>query len=181
MKVTYTLTTEDYLEHQLFAASNSPQIKKQRFKAKIAIPVLYILIGLFLSGMKKDFLPVIIFAGLSLLWFFLYPIRDRKRYKKYYTAHVNETFKARIGKQTETEIQDELIVTKTGDNESRIHMNEVEEVYELKNILLIKLKTGSLIFPKSGIENLEEFKNYLHEMALKLKIPFSVFAQWEWK
>ena len=178
MKIEYTLKQEDYLEHQLFAASISPRVNKQRIRAKFFIPALMLVVGVFMCVAEKNFLPMIGFICISLLWFFLYPFRDRQRYKTHYTKYVKETFGSQMERQTVVEFEGDFVSARSGESESRMHVNEINEIYELKHIFLLRLKTGNFILPKSGMENLGSF---LRELAVKYGIPFSERADWKWK
>lgn len=182
MKVNFTLETADFLEHQLFVASISDTVRKQRLKTRIGIPISYMLIGLVMSIYKKDLVPVIIFAAIAVAWFFLYPIRDRKRYEKHYRNYVNENAKDMVGKPHEVAFEAGVIRQSSEAGEARVNMTDVKEIYELKTIIMIRLKSGgSLVIPKLRIENLEALRSYLQEMALEMDLRFSINDQWEWK
>jgi len=146
------------------------------------LPVMYIVLGLGMSIYKKDAFPLIVFTVMSAAWYFLYPLRDRKRYVTHYTNYVNENAKNRVGRRYEMTFEADAIRQSGEAGETRINMSEILEIYELKTILLIRLKSGSaFVIPKAGIEELTALKEHLREIAVKMDVPFTVKDQWEWK
>ena len=158
MKITYQLTNTDYLEYQLFTSSKSKLHKKKRFQSRIIVPILYFLLGLYLSNKNDDSKLMIVFAIVSILWFLLYPLYSKWKYKKHFKKHIEENYKNRINKLVEISLDEDSIKAKDYASESKINGTEVKELIETKNHFFMKLQTDlSLIIPKHSIDNREEF------------------------
>ena len=177
----YSLDANDFLSHQLYVASKSAQVKKRRMRTRLVVPIIYVLIGTFLFFQKKEIF-AILFLVFALCWFFLYPLRDKNLYRKYYQKFIQENYKERIGRKTEISFYDDHIFSKDIGAEGKIQMSELTEIIELQDVFLIRLKTGvSVIIPKNKIPNPKEIAKYLKNLANKLKINFNQENDWVWK
>ncbi|WNH11526.1 YcxB family protein [Thalassobellus suaedae] len=178
MTLEYSLTNDDFLEHQLYEASKSKRIKSKRFKIRIINPVLFIILGIFsyLSD-NKLFFPLIMLV-FAVLWFFLYPIRAKKNHIKHYKNHIKDNYKNRIDKLVKLEFNENYIHMHDDTSESKIKTSEIKSLIELKNHFLLKLNTDmSLIIPKRVIENVNVFKEKISE----LKTPIIDELNWTFK
>ena len=178
MKLKYSLTNDDFLEHQLYEASKSKRIKNNRFKTRITFPIIYVILGIaWLLINDRLFFPITMFL-LAALWFLFYPIRSKKNHIKHYRNHIEETYKNRINKLVEIEFKEDYTYTKDSGSESKIKTSEIKTLIELKNHFFLKLKTDlSLIIPKKEIINIENFKKEF----VKLNIPIIDELNWEFK
>ena len=178
MKLEYSLTNEDFLEHQLYEASKSKRVKSKRFKTRIITPIIYLILGLvsFASGYKILF-PLIMFL-FAILWYLFYPTRSRKIHIKHYNNHIKDTYKNRINKPIEIEFNKDYVYIEDNGSESKIKTSELKSLIELKNHFLIKLKTDlSLIVPKREINNIDVFKT----LFVNLNIPIIEELNWIFK
>lgn len=176
MKLEYSLSNDDFLEHQLYIASKSERIIKKRQRTRVMVPILYLALGIFSFIQKDSYLMIIIFLTIAILWYVFYPIRSKKLHIKHYQNHVDDHYKNRINKSCEIEFNEAYIFGKESSGESKINIEEVESLIELKNRFFLKLKSGlSLIIPRTAIKNSDDFKN---EIA-KLNIPIIDELKWE--
>lgn len=177
MKINYKLTNKDFLEYQLYTSSKSELLKKRRFRFQIVIPLIYVLFGLYFAFINGDNIIGIVFAGIGILWFALYPIYSKWRYKKYYQKHVEENYKNRINIPIEIDFDENSVIAKDFTTESKIKGTELKELIETKNHFFIKLATDlSLIIPKHSIEDLTEFKKRVTELGAE----YVDERNWEW-
>ena len=80
------------------------------------------------------------------------------------------------------EFDNDFIFVKEGKSESKVHTSEIMEINEILTMIFIKLKGGqSLLLPKNKIENIESLKTRLQELAVFLKINYSIDEKWAWK
>jgi len=180
MIIEYKTSENDFLIHQLYLASISERIRKKRQRNKIIVPIIYSVIGI-VSFFLSDFAAAIVFFIIAILWFFLYPLREKRRYIKHYQSFINETYKERIGRLSIIEFNNDFIIAKDEGSESKILTKEFEEIVELSTIILLKLKGGqSLILPKKGIENIDVLIVRLKELADYLKISYVLNENWAW-
>ena len=178
MNVHYQLSNSDFLEHLLYTSSKSKMDNKKRFRTRIRIPVVYILLALFFYFKNENPTSAIIFSGIAVLWFFLYPTYSKWSYKKHLQKHVEVNYKNRINKPVEISFDQNSMFVKDFTSESRIDGTELKELIETKNHFFIKLTTDlSLIIPKSSIENQIEFK----KDVIDLGAIYVDELNWVWK
>lgn len=181
MIIEYTLTAEDYLTFHLFTSSKSALIKKKRSRNKILVPVCYLIIGVFSFYNGKQIFAVLM-ALASVLWYFLYPIREKARYVKYFKDFIKENHQEKIGRTVTLEIQNDLIFSKDSGGEGKILTTEIAELNEIPHYIFLKFKTGQvLIFPKDKMPAFEALRTRLRELASYLSIPYNVDEHWKWK
>ncbi|MEN2413074.1 hypothetical protein [Flavobacterium mesophilum] len=181
MTISYQLSANDYLQHQLYTASKSEGIKKKRFKSRITIPLIY---GAFIAFYlySKDIQGAIIFFILAALWFFLYPFWDKRRYIKHYESFIKENYKERFKETVLIELSTDFILEKGRASRGIIATSEIEEINEISSSIFIKLKHGvSLILPKNAIENIDSLILFLKELANNLNVKYNIENNWEWK
>ncbi len=92
MLIEFEIDKNAYLTHLLFNASKSELIRKKRRKNVLVISLFYLVLGLFMFYDNKN-LSAFLFIIVSVLWYFLYPLREKKRYIKHYTSIVKEKYK----------------------------------------------------------------------------------------
>ncbi|MEP1488546.1 MAG: hypothetical protein ABJK28_08965 [Algibacter sp.] len=178
IKLKYSLTNEDFLEHQLYIASKSKNVIKKRKRTRVIIPLIYLVIALSYFFSKGNYTVSLIFISISIIWYLFYPIRSKKLHIKHYQNHINENYKNRIHVESEIEITNDYIFGKEKTNESKTSIEEVESLIELKTRFFLKLKTGlSLIIPKVVIGDISNFKNKF----IELNINIIDESDWEFK
>ncbi len=144
------------------------------------MPVIYVFLGLLLIFMEESSTGIT-FLIISPLWFFLYPIWEKKYYVKHYKGFIIENYKDRFDRTINLEINNEFIITKENGSESTILTSEFDEIVEIHSIILIKLKNGHwLILPKVKINELDLLTNKLKELATHLNIKYRLDLQWKW-
>jgi len=163
MKIEYSLSRTDYIDFQLFAATKSESIKKNRKKARIRLPIIYLILGtILLTVSDKTF--AFIFYLIGILWYLLYPVLTKRRYSKYYAKYVDENFKKRFDTPIRVKFSEnyETIETVDFEGESKFKTSEIEKIFEIKRFIYIKMNSGShLIIPKYKIENIDKLKEEL--------------------
>jgi hypothetical protein len=181
MTLTYTLNQNDYLNNQLFIASLSDRVKKQRNRSRILWAIAFLsLAGIF--NTKKDSFLTYYFLTFAILYILFYPYYSRWYYKRHYTKSINETFKNRFDKVSTVIIDNEQIQDIDGSGETKISVSEVENIYETLEYFFLKLKSGlTLIIPKLKIENLDSLKIELKTIAAKQHVDFIEMQDWKWK
>ncbi|APY06831.1 hypothetical protein BWZ20_00315 [Winogradskyella sp. J14-2] len=178
MTINYQLTNSDFLEYQLYTSSKSELHKKRRFRSRIIIPILYLVLGIFFANQSEKFGIGIAFIVFGILWFVFYPLYAKWRYKNHFKKHVEENYKNRINKPVEIDFNENSVNSKDFTSESRINGTELKELIETKDHFFIKLQTDlSLIVPKHSIENQTEFKKRVTELGAEYVDELN----WKWK
>ena len=181
MTIDYKIDENDFLTHQLFIASKSDRIKKKRQRSKVILPLIYVAFGLLFLFQDKVSVAIIFFI-IGLLWFFIYPIWERRHYVKHYKGFIKENYKDRLGRNATLEFNNEYILAKENGSESKVLTTELEEICEIPTTIFVKLKGGqSFILPKDRITDFEKVKAELKELANHLKIKYNTDEKWEWK
>ena len=163
MNIEYSLSRADYISFQLFAATKSETIRKNKRKTRIRGPIIYLILGTILLTLEdKAF--ALIFYLIGILWYFLYPTLTKKIYAKHYKKYVDENFKNRFDTLIKVKLSSdsELIETIDFEGESKFKTSEIEKMFEIKRFIFIKMKSGShFIIPKYKIENIDKLKEEL--------------------
>lgn len=181
MKIEYTLSRNDFIEFQLFTASNSETIKKSRRKSRNRLPIIYFILGLTML-VYRNIVVALIFIGIGITWYFLYPVYLKRRYVRHFERYVDENLKNRFGKQVTLIFSEEFIDTADFIGESKLRTSEISEVNEISNYFFIKFSSGeSLIMPKPVIQQKIEFNEWLLNLVEKLKINHNTDLNWKWR
>lgn len=178
MKIEYSLDKSDFLTYQLYAATKSKNIKKNRRNARLIPPVFFIIVGIYLSFRDNSPIGLVIFFVLSVLWFIFYPKYQKYKYEKHYKKHIDENYANRINISTTIEFDKEYITSINKIGKSKIKTSEIRKMIELKNHFLFDLlDKQALIIPKIAIEDIESFKTEMR----RLNISNEDKTNWEWK
>ncbi|MFD0860582.1 YcxB family protein [Sungkyunkwania multivorans] len=178
MTINYQLTDSDFLEYQLYTSSKSKLDKKRRFRSRIIIPIIYLVLGLFFANQSGKFGIGIAFLVFGIFWFVFYPLYSKWRYKNHFKKHVEENYKNRINKPVEIHFDENSVNAKDFTSESKINGTELKELIETKDHFFIKLTTDlSLIVPKHSIGNQLEFKKRVTELGAQYVDELN----WKWK
>ena len=181
MTIDYKIDENDFLTHQLFVASKSDRIKRKRLRSKIIVPLIYVAFGLLFFFQDKVSLTIIFFI-VGLLWFFIYPLWERRHYIKHYKGFIKENYKDRLGRIATLEFSNDYILAKDNGSESKVLTTELEEICEIPTTIFVRLKGGqSFILPKDKITDFDNVKARLKELANHLKIKYATDEKWEWK
>lgn len=181
MTLHYTLEENDFVTYQLYAASVSERIRKKRKRARIGVALFYLAGALFLSTLGA-FVIGSVFLAVSLGWFFLYPIWERRRYVRHYTTYVKDYCMSRVGKEISMEIADDYLYVKSATVESRVHNSEIEQLAEIPTLFILQLKGGqAFLLPKHKMADREDISARLKSLADHLGIGYVLLDQWEWK
>lgn len=181
MTIDYNIDENDFLTHQLFVASKSDRIKRKRLRNKVILPLIYVAFGL-LFLFEDKYLMATIFFIIGLLWFFVYPLWERRHYTKHYKGFIEENYKDRIGRTATLEFSNDFILAKDNGSESKVLTTEVEEICEIPTTIFVRIKGGqSFILPKDKIPNIDNVTTRLKELADYLKIKYDHDENWEWK
>lgn len=179
MKLEYILNFSDFLEYQLYASSKSELHQKKRKKIRIIVPIIYIALGLLMLFIKFTYQPIAIF-GIAILWYLLYPVYSKWKYKKHFENHIKENYKNRIGKKVSLNFEKGVDFTEIFDSgtQTKIKNSEFDKLIEIKEHYFLRLKSElSLIIPKREIADQEKFKKLFSDINLEYVNELN----WKWK
>jgi hypothetical protein len=181
MELEYKLDENDYLQHQLYTATKTERIKKQRKKSWILVSSVFFLIA-FLDIRKEDKFQLYSFTIIGIISVIFYPIYLRNHYKKHYAKFIKETYKNKFGETIVVDFFEDKILIKNSSAESKVEYSAFEEFNEIGEYIFLKLKGGeSFVIPKLKIDNLVELKIELKKIAEKNIIKQNTELDWKWK
>ena len=181
MEIQYSLNENDFLEHQLYTASKTERIIKQRRRSWLIVTLsLFTLSLLFLTNEPKFlFIYFLCFAIVTLLFYTIY---QRNHYKKHYLNFIKETYKNRFNEIALLRFNENFIEMNDFTGETKINYTVLEEINEIKDYFFIKLKTvSSIIIPKSKIESMDSFLIEINKISKKYNLKNNVELNWKWK
>lgn len=179
MEFEFRINEEDFLTFQLYNASKSAKIRKTRKRSRSTISILYIVVSVIFL-LLQNYVMAFGFFLISILWFVIYPMYERKKYLNQFKKYVAEHFKENFSKLSKVRINDGVWNSKNEDKESKFELKDIEMVSEIGSHFFIVLKSGYiLIIPKREI-NERDLKNLLNESALKYDFVYNKELEWEW-
>ncbi|NUY79641.1 YcxB family protein [Flavobacterium sp. MAH-1] len=180
MKFTYSCSIDDYLQYQLYTASTSPTIKKQRLKSLLIFSIVLIAASYFFNEFRS-FFEVAVITALNLGLITLYAVYLRNHYRQHYRKFIKDNYKNKAEKISSVTFREHYIETIDETGESKINYTNLEEVNEIREYIFLKLKTGeSLIFPKSEIQDIDGLRGKLAELSDEYNLKSNVDLNWKW-
>jgi hypothetical protein len=181
MTLTYELDHNDFLQHQLYVASKTPRIKRQRITNWLTTSGCMLILSFmfYQSGNSLLFYYFLVFGAITLIF---YPIYERWHYKNHYSKFITHTYKNRFGQIANITFSESGIETKDITGESRINLTELENVTETGDYFYTRLRIGeNMIIPKSKLGDVDIVRNELKQLCGRLKIEFIDDTNWRWK
>lgn len=180
MKISFKISEENYLDFQLYLASESAiVIQKKKWTRKI-IPLIYLSIAVVMYFLEKLFL-FACFGIIGKLWYFLYPWIEEKNTRKKYREIITSTFQDKINNDITLENDTENFIYTTRGNSTKVAIKSITEIIQLKTILIIKTNTNqAFVIPNQALKNLESHWIEFQRISSFYKIPFSKKLNWEW-
>lgn len=180
MTYTYKLEEHDYHTHLLFTISKSSGAKQTRAKIRLLMTISLLIFSIIAYGNGSKGQSVY-FLVLSILAFLLMPLYTRWSYKRAYLKHVKKYYQERMSEPTSIQFLNDSIHISDSHGESDIDLSELEEINEIEKYCFLKLKSGpSVIIPVGSMENGEDCKNALLQIAKKQDIQWNDERSWVW-
>ncbi len=181
MELDVKLEHTDYLTYQLFTASMSKRIQKRR-KFEWLLSSLFFLILALIFLMTQILLMFYYFVAVTILCLIFYPAYSRRRYKKHYSKHLQETFSNNFGKNAHIKFTVEEIETSDTESELKIKITQIKDISEITSHFFIHLIAGStLIIPKKNSADDDGIRNYLLVLCNNRSINYNTYLNWKWK
>jgi hypothetical protein len=182
MTLHFTILEKDYLEHQLYVSSQNPRTQKNRFRARILLPIVAAL-ATPLMLILAEYKLAITYALLGPLWYWLYGYYQQWFYHRHFARYVKENLADQFGLPVRVEITDDRSIQATdAGSETKILLSEIKSMTEIPNLILLRFKGGStLILPKARIAECDALRIRLKEIATSLEITYDVAENWKWK
>lgn len=176
-----TLDENDYLTFQLFSASKTPSVKKNRIKSWILTTVTFACLAYLFYDSANEFLGIY-FLVVTVLSLTLYPFYSRWRYKRHYRKYIRDTYKNRFGEKCDIAFTSDTIVTKDKSGEVKINKSEIEVINEIKEYYFIRTRTGvTLIISKTKADDIEEIEKEIKSMIEVRGLKHTIELDWKWR
>ncbi|MDQ3536126.1 MAG: hypothetical protein M3421_10925, partial [Bacteroidota bacterium] len=181
MEFEFKVNEDDFLTYQLFNASRSAKIKKIRRRNRSLVPILYLIVSIMFL-LFQNYAMAFGFFLISVLWFVIYPMFERRRYVKQFKKNIAEKFKDKTDRNSKVILQDDIWLTKDEEKEAKFSVYDFKEINEIDTQIYIVLKSGYvLIIPKKEVNNIVELIRMLKELALKHSFVYNKNLEWEWR
>lgn len=180
MTLQFTLEENDFLQHQLFAASKSENLKKQKTKSRFVVSGALVLLGLLLLNNEDKILPYY-FMVMGVLLFLFFPLLVKKTYPKHFKRYVNEVFKNRFGETISLTFNENTIETLSKFSELKLNQIALGTINEIQDYFFIDLVTGgNLIIPKYKISDVATLKEVIDAFAKRNNLKQKTELDWKW-
>ena len=178
MKITYSLTNDDFLTYQLYTISKSELHNRKRYRSRYFIPLLYVAFSLFLYYQKKNLTTSLTFIGIAVLWMLFYPVYSKWSYQNQLKKHISKNYQNRIDTPITLEIVNGKVIAKDPTAESNVDASEIASLIELPKHFLIQLTTNTaFIVPKQAVEN----PDLLQQEMIAIGATYINELDWEWR
>ena len=129
MELNYTLDATDYLEHQLYIASKSDRVKKQRKKSLLMVTFAFLGLCFLFYTTDNNFM-MYYFGGLCILTFIFYPLYLKRHYYKHYEKYIVDTYKNRFNEPSKIVFSENSIDCFDISGETKNNLAIIEEIVE---------------------------------------------------
>ncbi len=180
MELNYALDENDFLEHQLYTASKSKNIRNQR-RMSLTIVIVFFLILLISKYNSTESFPIFLLL-IYIALIVAYKFYETYRYKNHFKKFINENYKERFGIMSKLNFAEAQIIEESELGESKVNYESLAEINETKNYYFLKLITSqSLIIPKNKIQDIQQFNSRMDEIKSKYNLKRNVELDWKWK
>jgi hypothetical protein len=159
MKIQYLIQEEDFYTYQVFTASQSKRVQRQRSRGRL------ILLAMCTLGMWVFYfdnaLMTFYFAGVFLAVLLGYGRYFSWRFKKHYRAHIKEYYSGRFGLEETIVLEDEVVISTNKMGESKLNISEFEKISETRSHLFLHMSTGNTLIIPTHADGVEAFKHKL--------------------
>lgn len=181
LRIELSIEEDDFLAYQLYVASTSERIKKNRRKSRTIIPLLYLAFSILLFFMDDRTTMGIVFFSIAVIWYLGYPYYTAWKYKRHYHAFIREHYQRRFGEKAVLMFESGRIYSQDAASEGWVNVTELDEIVEISSHLFLKLKSGmGFILPKQRIKEQEVLIPYLRKLTNRLQIPYHQELGWKW-
>ena len=147
MKLSFQMRREDVLAFSREYHAASPTYQRTRTRVRFMLPVIMLCLWLFaLMTRGFDWIGTIIYLGVAVLWFFLYPARFDRRVQRYAEKAIGEASYGKSLGPCELQLSETGLHSKTNSGESTFYWSAVDRVLLTESYCFIFL-TGAIGYP----------------------------------
>jgi hypothetical protein len=177
MMIEYKIYEQDFLDFQLFAATQSENMKRKKRNGWLFLTIGCALVALYFV-FQQDMVMSVYMALVAAIWGVFYPKYHCWIYKRHYKNYIKEHFNKRFGQTEIIEISQDGLYSKNKTGEGKINLSEIVEIDETARHFFIKISNGNyLIIPKQEIANAEELRAQFQSLGLNV----INMVDWKWR
>ena len=181
MKFIYTLNENDFLNHQLYLASKSERIKRNRLKNRLWVVVAFLSLAS-LFYVKNDIVLLWYFLVAALIAGVFYPFYSRRLYRRHYQKFIRENYEHKIGKEFALHLDSEKLWSKDELSEGSLSLSALRDIVEVPTAFYLKTSSSSaLLLTKNQIGDLNAVRAELESVSSRYGIPYQQELTWQWK
>lgn len=180
MKFTYSVGEKDFLNFQLYQFSQSEAFTTKLRKQRMVVALINAGLALFFYAEKKYFL-VVGFLIVGAIWYFMYPNRTKRIYKKKFEEEIKANLQSHFNVPAEFEITDSGVRTSDKRGISEKKYTDIKEITHLADTTFITFNSNqAFILSKELTEKYDEMIRLLDEKAAQNSIIVTKDEDWEW-
>lgn len=183
LEIHYTLNENDFLNLQLYLASNDENFKKQRTKDKYRIVILSLLFGLILFFDSGYNLYSYYFLGSALVFLLIHPWWSKYFYKRIFKSKVIGPLKNSLPQTISLTLREESIDLINKENIRSFYIQDLQAIIEIQDYFFFMQASDSppIIVPKKEIANISIIYEQLEQYHKDFNISFIKDLQYKWK
>lgn len=180
MELNYDLNEDDFLNFQLYYASQNDKFVSQRNRDRLRLPGLSLLFGMVLLFDDRSSIWAYILIVSSFLFFVLYKWWSAWFYKRLYKRQVKENMKDDFPYHIKLLLDNDVIEIDSKKGHRRFNVRDIEYISETGAYFYIIINRIYVIVPGNQISEIEIFRNQL-ENYKNSGIPYLEKLDWKWR
>lgn len=176
MTHTYQIHEKDYLDFQLYTASQGVRFYKKQRNGRYFLTLTSLITAVYFLSIQ-DWGMLAYFGLAALVFFFFYPRYFKWRQKVHYTKFIRRHYRSLFGESESLEINGKTVNLSNVTGAGQLKASDFTQIIETADHFFAGLKSGSsLIIPKAQLTDpnqlLREFKG--------LKLTVKADLDWTW-
>ncbi len=181
MKIQYQLRAEDYLMFQLYQASRSAQVKRNRMLLRTVWPVLFLALAIYLVTIPAWAGAIIVFL-VAVGWYFLYPLVSKHQYIRHYKKYTQEHYKENLDKSLLIEDRENDLHMVSPQADMNLRYNAITEINDIGTHYFIHFDNGVVaVLPINREVGRNVWDDFIKQLALKSGKSVYDKKDWEWE
>lgn len=181
MKLQFQLSEEDFLNFQLFMASQSTAVRKRRAKGKFFMLLIYMALGIWIWSSYGTISGGLFFL-VCLPLYFLYAWMDRRQFVQHFRKYIQTQLQDQLKNPVTLDMESAQIRMSYNQNESVIPMADIQVIHEIPTLVILLLQGGqSIIIPRPALTGSQADPAYFKQLAEAHQLTYNHQPAWKWK
>lgn len=180
MKYAYSVSEKDFLNFQLYQLSKSEAFSGKLRKQRLVVALINVGLAIYFYA-DKHYPLSIAFLIVGALWYFVYPIRTKRIYKKRFEDEIRANLRDYFDVPAVFEIMDDSLQTSDKRGVSLKKFIDIKEISFIEDATFILFqKNQAFILSKELTENYDEMLRELKAKADQYSVIMNDDTDWEW-